>query len=185
MCTETFITRKCLVFQNIGLMFLFSLYYQFCFDVPMNALKMIVEQIFFFFAFANTPMLSPEIQQASITSLLLSNMLVGLLNCAKHYPVFWHILELNLVTFSNLKFGTMAVVFFLLLFPCNIFWGFKTCDWKNFLLTYLRNPKTAKNQNVLCCSRACENYWFYWNLFPYLNVICLCITEVAFSLFNT
>jgi len=151
----------------------------------MNALKMIVEQIFFFFAFANTPMLSPEIQQASITSLLLSNMLVGLLNCAKHYPVFWHILELNLVTFSNLKFGTMAVVFFLLLFPCNIFWGFKTCDWKNFLLTYLRNPKTAKNQNVLCCSRACENYWFYWNLFPYLNVICLCITEVAFSLFNT
>jgi len=49
----------------------FSLYYQFCFDVPINALKMIVEQIFF--SFANLPMLSPGFQQASIISVLLSN----------------------------------------------------------------------------------------------------------------
>lgn len=91
-------------FQNIGLMLLFfSLYYQFCFDVPINALKMIVEQIFF--SFANLPMLSPGFQQASIISVLLSNfgLQEGWFNCAKRYPVFGLILELNLVTFSNLK----------------------------------------------------------------------------------
>lgn len=118
---------------------------------------MIVEQIFF--SFANLPMLSPGLQQASIISVLLSNfgLQEGWFNCAKRYPVFGLLLELNLVTFSNLKTWHCGCFNFYFCFLAIFFSeALKTCDWKYFLLTYLRNPKIAKNQNVLCCSRACE-----------------------------